>query len=238
MSPCQTCHAGCCRSFAVPVTGADILRIERDLGLCFWDFACRWADPHDIIARNSAPHFHFSDEPQTRFVICLMHAKSEFLSGTTKCRFLTEGAPDAEHPIGMARCGIYASRPATCRTFPTKLNDTGDLTIIHDVPERGRTQDHPAYHLCPRQWEPSDLDPLDSMQNLVVARSEMIFFTQVSQVWNLCPRPWSLFPEFLRLVYARRVVREAVAEDEVVEDEAPATIKFPTVDRTSTSKAA
>ena len=158
MSPCQTYHAGCCRSFVVPVTGADILRIERDLDLSFWDFACRWADPHNIIARNYVPHFHFSNEPQTCFVICLMHAESEFLSGTTKCRFLTEGVPNAKHPLGKARCGIYASRPTACRVFPTKLNDTSDLTIIHDVPERGRTQEHPAYHLCHRQWEPSRFD--------------------------------------------------------------------------------
>ena len=29
MSQCLDCHAGCCRSFAVPITGADVLRIER-----------------------------------------------------------------------------------------------------------------------------------------------------------------------------------------------------------------
>ena len=76
------------------------------------------------------------------------------------------------------------------------------------------------------------------MQNLAVARAEMVFFTQVSQVWNLSPQSWNLFPKFLRLVYAGQVVREAVAEEEVVQDETLATIKFPTVDRTSTSKAA
>src|SRR5690606_34649025 len=31
MGLCSGCHAGCCRSFAVPVSGADVLRIETRL---------------------------------------------------------------------------------------------------------------------------------------------------------------------------------------------------------------
>ena len=65
MSPCEDCHAGCCRSFAVPVSGADIMRIENGLGLSFWDFVCRWEDPDGRIALNYAPHFFFEDEPET-----------------------------------------------------------------------------------------------------------------------------------------------------------------------------
>ena len=95
---CESCHAGCCRAFAVPVTGDDILRIERDIGLEFWDFVCRWADKDGQIARNHAPHFHFSDEPQTPFVICLAQEQSLFLGETAKCRFLVECPPDDEAP--------------------------------------------------------------------------------------------------------------------------------------------
>ena len=224
MSVCESCHAGCCRSFAVPVTGADVLRIERDLGLTFWQFACRWADPNGSIARKYAPHFHFADEPQTPFVICLQHAASQFLTGTTRCQFLTECAPDPEHPLGVARCGIYASRPAACRVFPTRLNETAELAIIYDVPPRGRVSDDPAYDLCPRQWEPADLDPLDTLQSLVVAKYEMAFFHQLAQMWNRAPRPWNLFPDFLRLAYAGRVLRE-----EPQSHAEPDTIKLPVV---------
>src|SRR5688572_20248052 len=127
--PCETCHAGCCRSFAVPLTGADILRIERDLRIDFWDFVCRWADPEGRIARNVAPRFYFADQPRTPFVIGLMHAESHFLDGTTKCRFLIECEPEGPQP-GLARCGIYESRPAACRTFPMKLDATGELAIL------------------------------------------------------------------------------------------------------------
>ncbi|MGH7199171.1 MAG: YkgJ family cysteine cluster protein, partial [Planctomycetaceae bacterium] len=205
MSLCESCHAGCCRSFAVPVTGADLLRIERRLRLPFAEFACRWADPSGVIARNYAPHFYFDDEPHVPFVICLLHAPSAFLPGTTKCRFLVECPADADHPLGAARCGIYEHRPGACRAFPTRLNETGDLAVIHDVPERGRAGDDPAYTLCPRPWTPDDLDPLETVQDLVITKYEMAFFHQLARLWNRSPRPWQVFPDFLRLVYAARV---------------------------------
>lgn len=205
MSPCESCHAGCCRSFAVPVTGADILRIERDCGVRFEEFVCRWEDPDGTIARDRAPHFRFSDAPQTQFLICLKHEASDLFPGTTRCRFLREDPPDTRHPLGRARCGIYDSRPGACRTFPAKLNRTGELAILADVPLRGRAGEHPAYELCPRRWETTDLDPIDAVQELVVARFEMDFFAQLAELWNRRPRAWEAFPPFLRLAYAGRV---------------------------------
>ncbi len=234
MSPCQSCHAGCCRSFAVPVTGADILRIEKSLNLSFWEFTCRWADPHGRIARNYAPHFYFQDEPRTPFVICLLHVDSHYLKGTTKCRFLTECAPNEEHPLGVARCGIYNQRPAACRAFPTKLNQTGELAVIHSIPERGRSGTDPAYELCPREWEPADLDPLSTMQELVVAKYEMQFFAQLATLWNGAPKAWEIFPEFLHAVYSRRVLKEPPADT----TELPVSIPMYRPDRDAARRAA
>ncbi len=212
MNVCQNCHAGCCRSFAVPTTGADILRIERDLGLEFWDFACRWADPHSQIAQKYAPQFHFSDEPGMPYVICLAHVQSEVFPTTTKCRFLVESQPDEEHPLGIGQCGIYDSRPGACRAFPTKFDTTGELAVIYDIPGSGRENESPAYGLCPRPWEPSDVDPLQTLQDLAAAKFEMSFFHSVAMVWNRQPREWNLFPEFLRLVYSNRVIKEESTE--------------------------
>ncbi|MGE3314136.1 MAG: YkgJ family cysteine cluster protein [Planctomycetaceae bacterium] len=238
MSPCESCHAGCCRSFAVPVTGADIIRIEKGLGLSFWDFACRWADPQGKIARSYAPHFHFADEQATPFVICLSHSDSAFLKGTTKCRFLMECAPDEDHPLGQARCGNYQHRPSACRAFPTKLNPTGELAIIYPVPERGRSGD-PAYELCPREWTPADLDPIQTVQDLVVAKYEMDFFKQLATIWNRVPREWTLFPEFLHAVYAQRIIPEQVDEMQI-EGDTPSTIsiRLPTSDKATTIRRA
>jgi Fe-S-cluster containining protein len=208
MAPCDSCHAGCCRSFAVPVSGADIIAIERRFGLSFWDFVCRWADPTGRIAHDYAPHFFFPDAPETPFVICLSHQSSVFLPGTTKCRFLMECPPDEQHPLGQGRCGIYSSRPFACRVFPTRFNDTGDLAVIYDVPERVRPGVDPVYRLCPRQWEKSDVDPIESIQNLVVAKYEIAFFAQLARIWNQSPRRWEVFPDFLHLVYSNRIQRE------------------------------
>lgn len=206
MSLCQNCHAGCCRAFAIPLTGVDILRIERDLGLDFWDFVCRWADHNGTIAQSYAPQFYFEDDPETPYVICSTHTDSTFLPGTTKCRFLVECPPDAEHPLGQARCGIYGQRPLPCRVFPSKLNESAELAILTDVPSCGRSSGEPAYNLCPTEWTASDLDPLDTMQNLVVAKYEMTFFHQLAAIWNRQPRSWAIFPEFLRVVYKSRVI--------------------------------
>lgn len=228
MSPCDTCHGGCCRSFAITVTGADILRIERQLDLNFWDFVCRWQDHDGKIAKGLAPHFYFEDEPETPFALCTLPVESSVFPGTTKCRFLTECPPDAEHPRGLARCGIYRERPSACRIFPTRLSDSGQLAILHDVPPRGRASgspqgNSPAYDLCSRPWTPEDVDPIDSLQDLIVARFELLFFHQLAKLWNAAPQSWLLFPEFLHYVYENRVVQ---CTPTGLESEMPATIPF------------
>ncbi|VAX39087.1 hypothetical protein MNBD_PLANCTO02-410 [hydrothermal vent metagenome] len=208
MSLCEGCHAGCCRSFAVPVTGADIIKIEHDLKLSFWDFVCRWEDKEGNIAGKYAPHVYFSDEPETPFVICLVQTKSSFLTKTDKCQFLVEEEPDSTHPLGVAHCGIYNTRPSACRAFPTKLNETGELAVIYDLPKRGRADDNSIYDLCPEEWKPEDIHPIDSVQSLIVAKYEMAFFKQLVQMWNRNPQPWELFPDFLHMVYSQRVQKE------------------------------
>ena len=234
MGICDGCHAGCCRSFAVPVTGADIIDLEQSTGLTFWDFACRWADEKGSIARNYAPHFQFKDEPGVDFVICLMHTESVVLPNSAKCVFLSETPATAESPLGVGNCGVYSARPSACRAFPTKLSIAGDLAVIHDIPARGRAESNPAYQLCPRPWEASDVDPIEAPRDLVVAKYEMRFFHQLAAVWNREPREWAIFPDFVRVVYANRVIQEtddiAATKPELTKetpDEGPKTIPLP-----------
>jgi Fe-S-cluster containining protein len=212
MNQCATCHAGCCRSFAVPVSGADILQIARAHQISFWDFVWRWADPHGLVARKYAPHFYFRDEPETPFTICLKPRESTSHPGTTCCTFLVEGAPTAERPLGISSCGIYDDRPSACRAFPTRLNQSGELAVLHDVPVTARPGGHEAYRLCERPWQPFELDPIRQVQALVVAQFEMKFFWKVAEGWNQNPGDWSAFPEFLELVYANRVCDAETAE--------------------------
>lgn len=209
MSPCAGCHAGCCRSFAVPVTGADLLRIEAELGLDFAQVGCRWEDQDGLISNGVVPQFHFADEPETPFVICLRQEASQLFRRTTKCLFLQETPPDGQHPLGQAACSIYDSRPLVCRVYPTRLSSSGMLAEVHAVPAHGRPQDpHPIYNLCPRQWTTDDLDALQAVQNLVLAQFEHEFFAQVAAVWNKVVEDFALFPEFLREVYRARIVME------------------------------
>lgn len=222
MSPCENCHAGCCRSFAVPISGADMLRLERSTGRDFWSFGCRWADPSGSIAGRYAPHFHFADEPATPFVICLRHVPSDQHVGTERCVFLDESGPDGDAPLGRGRCGVHADRPSACRCFPTKFATDGELTVLYDVPARGRPGGHPVHALCPRPWTAEDVDPLQAPADLAVARFEMNFFSSIARLWNRSPRPFEVFPDFVRLVYARRVSEPADAEP-------PATIPLPHV---------
>jgi len=209
MSMCDGCHAGCCRSFAVPVSGADIIRISTELSLSFWDFVCRWEDPDGDIAQKYAPHFRFEDEPQTPFVLCLIRSESQTWPGTGKCLFLEETPATEEHPLGTAKCGIYEHRPAGCRTFPTKLNSTSELAIIHDVPQRGQLNTDPIYSLCPRPWEAEDVNPIQGMQDLVVAKYEMQFFHLIADVWNRRPGSFAALPEFFQRIYQSRVRKES-----------------------------
>lgn len=209
------------------MTGADILRIERATGQTFWDFACRWEDRDGIIAGDYVPHLYFDDEPATPFTICLLHHPSQTYPGTTRCRFLKESAPTVHQPRGTASCGNYAHRPAACRVFPLRIHTSSPLAIISDVPVRGRTEEgNPAYELCPRPWQPSDVDPLQGPQDVAVAEYEAAFFRQVAALWNERPSAWLKFPDFLRMVYERRVVKP---EDVVAEPDTsgPVTLPFP-----------
>ena len=215
MSLCSGCHSGCCRSYVVPTTGADIMRIERRLGLDFWQFACRWEDKDGAIALRYAPHFHFADEPETPWVVCLMQTESQVFPGTTKCQFLRETSPDRDSPLGTGSCGIYKQRPSACRVFPTRFNETSELVVIHDVPERGKPlNSSPVYTLCPRPWTKEDVDPIQAAEDLAVARYEMQFFHLLAEQWNRRPQEWELFPHFLRMVYGARVVEERKQTEE------------------------
>lgn len=80
---------------------------------------------------------------------------------------------------------------------------------VFEIPAHGRANDpHPIYSLCGRPWELSDLDPVQAVQDLVLVRFELDFFTKVAAVWNRAVAEFEVFPEFLREVYLNRVVYE------------------------------
>ncbi len=102
-----------------------------------------------------------------------------------------------------------------------KLNNTGDLAILYDVPKPGRDGGHRAYDLCPEPLQPSDFDPIQSVQELVISKYEMQFFQQVADIWNRQPGEWKMFPEFLHFVYAERIGVSETRAVAVAEPAAP-----------------
>ena len=199
-SPCDGCHGGCCRAYAVPLTGRDIYKIVAELEIPFWDFVCRWADPAGDIAQNISPHFYFDDNPQTPYVICLLQNESRLFPGTRKCRFLNESAAaDASHGV-QGRCAIYEQRPVACRVFPARFDGLGELAV-HEVPAAPAASEQAAYELCPRPWSVADLDSRTARRNLRECAGEMELFHSIASRWNENPGSWRLFPQFLDFVY-------------------------------------
>lgn len=218
MNACRTCHAGCCRSFAVPVTGSEILRLMRGTGLPFEAVADRWPDPADRISRGVAPHWRFEDSPETPWVLALKHRESGLHQGTSMCGFLTEfevqsaGSKAASTGCGTtaARCSVYEQRPLACRLFPFARSAEG---AIHFPPQPafGRDEPHTAYRLCPHPESPDEATARELHRAFDVAAVEMAFFRGAARIWNAEPRPWSMFPDFLEAIEEIRAARRNIA---------------------------
>jgi len=199
--PCAGCHAGCCRAFAVPLTGSDVIRIIREQGHSFGDFVCRWADSEGLISRQIAPQFLFEDDPETPFVIGLLQNESAIFPGTHKCRFLKE-MPDARG-AGQSQsiCSIYQSRPQACRVFPFRFEPSGNVSIQPDVTVNGGKQLPTS--LCPSEWNVTDEQRGQAELDLGDCLQQMALFRLIAERWNAEPGPWPLFPAFLVDIYSR-----------------------------------
>ena len=101
--------------------------------------------------------------------------------------------------------------------------------MIYDVPAASREGGHPVYKLCPRPWKPEDLNPLQQVQDLVLAKFEMNFFFKLAAAWNADPGEWRLFPDFLQLVYSRRVITADADRGEESAPEPAETVTFPRI---------
>jgi hypothetical protein len=91
--------------------------------------------------------------------------------------------------------------------------------ILCNVPPNPRAGGHPAYDLCPREWELHEVDAVQGLQDLVLTKYEFAFFAEVARAWNKSPRAWDAFPEFLRIVYAHRILRESEMDPDLVKQE-------------------
>jgi hypothetical protein len=106
------------------------------------------------------------------------------------------------------------------------MNRAGDLVVLCNVSSPPRDDAHPAYDLCPREWEVEELDPVRTLQDLVITKYEFAFFAEIARAWNQAPKSWKAFPEFLRLVYSNRILHESDVKLEEEDSEDAATVPF------------
>jgi Fe-S-cluster containining protein len=113
-SPCARCTEGCCREYLVTVTGLDVFRIARGLGLAPLQFAV-------IVprVREYVEGFRLGAGDE-RFQLALDKQHDGW------CVFWMAFGETA------GRCGIYAHRPQVCRTYPATLVD-GEVARRDDV---------------------------------------------------------------------------------------------------------
>lgn len=218
MEFCSICHAGCCRSMNVDVTGYDILKIHNTLGLNLPLFitALRQEGEKYEENRGRLAMFKFADlAPDIYYKLILQSVPTNiFGENSSKCIFLMEWNPQKfglNEPI-TARCGIYNLRPLTCRTFPTKLNENLEPVMLDPYTTYQQLKDeywqNPAYRLCPKAVEEPDYKNFSEQyyKDLYEQHNEMNFFVKVAEKWNQNPEVSDNLLDFLKKEYANRLL--------------------------------
>lgn len=215
---CETCHAGCCRNFAIGLTGYDILNIHTTLKVDYSSFIQIIPVQNEEDIKYQAKYaalFRFSDcETGIYYRFSMRMSKSPIITDTIKCIFLMEWLNEPLNPSNdkiNSKCGIYNCRPLICSTFPSKFDMTGKQGIIFNVNSSNLNQGNPIYNQCPRKITEQDIaDSKDQiMKNLIMRKYEGDYFQNLSDYWNQKPGTIKEFFAFIKNVYQNRIVIEA-----------------------------
>ena len=121
---CFTCPSSCCINFRVPITGSDLYRLVTSHAL----------NPADV--GIFAPFTNEDKEPDILYFEPGGHAYQLSLQKKglpeksqthLPCAFLLEFDDQTK------RCGVYDTRPMSCRQFPTKLSERGVILYGHEL---------------------------------------------------------------------------------------------------------
>lgn len=99
--PCNRCDARCCRTYVVPLNGADIRRLSEHLRTPIHEWCV--LEPLSEPIREYA-YFSIRLKGEERFIPCLKRENGA-------CTFLRRSNP-------RAACGIHDARPGMCRSYP------------------------------------------------------------------------------------------------------------------------
>jgi len=178
-SGCATCATSrCCLVFDPELTGADLHRLVRGLGLAPSDIAALVP----VRADQAEGHaIHFGDdrawELRLRRTSLAPPAADSVADPAAadlyarRCGFLVGLAP------GVDRCGVYAHRPMVCRTFPT------DLTAL------GVMVGNPLAICPPGAWTQARADLAGLARLHARARHERRLHAEFLVAWNAAARP-------------------------------------------------
>jgi len=217
---CDTCHAGCCRSYNICITVTDVLRVARDLHLApaeFTEFkAVQASDAADFERQTEAIHFSDPGAEKTRFFLTLRRVPSVVGPGSVRCIFLHEWErtrPVAErraHPGArvIARCSIYPSRPLMCRLYPSTTDAASLLAYLRKPPTSSLSGTHPFYEVCPEDWSAPDFasDFDEVLQNHARDKYEWAFQKLAISKWNKAPGLQADFFPLMEKAYQARLV--------------------------------
>lgn len=213
MQICESCGSGCCRKYAIALTGYDILNISKTLSI----------DPSSFIQLSPVEGvenieyqskytalFKFTDENSDIFYrFNLKMNESQLVPGTLKCQFLMEWHNDTLNPSVegiVAKCGIYSCRPFVCTAYPATFDVTEKRGIVKNI--KNESSEHPIYNLCPRKITDKDLSGSSDhiMQALIMRKYELEYFKNLAEYWNQNPGSTENFLNFIRKVYDSRVL--------------------------------
>lgn len=164
-SGCATCTtARCCIVFDPELTGADLHRLVRGLGLAPADVAVMVPVRADQ-ADGAALHFGDDRAWELRLRRTAL-APPDADGGAARCGLLVSLGP------GRNRCGAYAHRPMVCRTFPTDLTALGVMV--------GNPDD-----ICPPDaWSQARADLAGLRRLHERARAERALHVEFAAAWN------------------------------------------------------
>lgn len=214
MTICNTCAAGCCRRYEVSITGYDILKISRTLGippLFFLDISELTDNDYEQGLAKSEALFVFTNNNLKRsYRIKLKKTESTLIKDTVKCMFLQEWpGTSPKHPI-VARCGIYNTRPLICATYPAKFVNNNRTVVVPYVYEREQDKKGTPYEICKQAFTDSDLPAdKDELLNLLIKfHYETEYFQDIAEKWNKNPASINDFINELNDIYDKRVYIE------------------------------
>lgn len=215
-SICDSCHAGCCRTYRLVITVFDFLDLITAVGMeRAVQGTCFEAMPfnENYILNNHGIHpFVFDDEEKkgAMYSLALKRDESQLFPNTLKCNFLSEekrpepninpALPNHEkHPGShtMARCSIYENRPIMCRTYPVGFNHTNFSSQLKRREDLPMASQDDAYKICPKsQLELADFE-LNNPASLMKKNNDLMLNDIRNQAHNQIVIKWNSQPERL-----------------------------------------